>query len=248
MVYSNDFVVCILVDGKPTEERADNVVPIPFGTEYTIRLRNKNSRTAVAKVFVDNENVSEGGIVVYANDYVDLERPTADGKNRKFKFVSTDSPQAEDAGKAPNKDTNGVIRVEWQLEREPPKVEREYIPYPVPWPQPWRNPYPTPRYLGSSVSCSTDENTYAKGFAADSLTEGCTVQGSQSKQTFRTINISTENTTTVITLVLRGYHIDSPAKVLMDDKYCEACGAKRAKRAKFCGNCGKALPKTRRGV
>jgi hypothetical protein len=263
MSYSNNFVVCVLVDGKVLEERADGVVPIPFGSEYTIRLRNKNSRKAVAKVFIDNEDKTNGGsVVVNANDYVDLERSTLDSDNQKFKFVKSDSPQAADAGKSPDKDFNGVIRIEWKLEVEQPKVQKEYVPYPVPWPQPiWpRRPYPwhlperygivKERYgiIDTSSSPMSFCSNRTRSLKSSDLSEGCTVQGSQSTQTFRNVHIKLESTTTVMQLVLRGYNIERPAEVLAEGKYCTECGAKAAKRAKFCANCGKVLPKAKRRV
>jgi hypothetical protein len=253
MMHSNNFVVCVLHNGKPVEESVGGVVALPFGTEYSIRLRNKHSRRAVAKVWIDEENVSEGGIVVYPNAYQDLECHV--NNKRKFKFVSAESPEAVDAGKN-NKsdDSNGIIRVEWRLEVEPPKPpEKIYYPVPVnPW---WPPTYPYLKLLdgggGASYGCNTNTGQPC-GFTSEdstisrrSLAEGCTVEGNLSGQTFDLIHLNLEKTITEIRIVLRGY-VSSAYK--SETKFCSSCGAPRTKKAKFCVNCGNALLKVRSRV
>jgi hypothetical protein len=164
MVYSNKFVMCVLVDGTPQQELANGVVKLPFGAEYALRFRNKNDRRAVVKIYIDGENVSGEGYIVKANDHVDIKRHW--DKDRSFKFVELDSPEAVDAGKnGPNADkTKGVIEARFYLEKE-----RVYYTQPVrtpyvyldqhhhhhhhyPQPQPvWPRPQPYPY-----VYCSAD--------------------------------------------------------------------------------------------
>lgn len=120
-MYSNHFVFCVLISGQPTKELANGVVSLPFGTEYSLRFRNKHSRRAVVKIFIDGENVSGGGYIIPANDYVDIKRHH--DKDRSFKFVSLDSPDAVDFGKdGPNHDkVKGTIEARFYLEKEQPK-------------------------------------------------------------------------------------------------------------------------------
>jgi hypothetical protein len=120
MVYSGGFVGCILVNGQVQEERADGIVIVPEGTQYAIRLRNKNDRRAVGQIFIDGENVSGGGYVINANNYVDILRFS--DKDEAFRVVGLNSPEAVDAGKnGPNDGTKGVIELRFRLEtkREP---------------------------------------------------------------------------------------------------------------------------------
>lgn len=120
-MYSNHFVMCVLVDGQPIQELANGVVTLPFGTEYALRFRNKNNRRAVVKIYIDGENVSgEGGYVIRANDYIDIKRHH--DIDRSFKFVSLDSPDAVDHGKnGPNADkVKGTIEARFYLEKEAP--------------------------------------------------------------------------------------------------------------------------------
>lgn len=140
MVFSNHFVVCILIDGKPVQELANGTVPIPFGSQYSIRLRNKNKRRAVAKIILDGENVSDKGYVVNADSYVDIHRHA--DRDVAFKFVSLNSPDAVDFGKnGPNDDkVKGTVRVEFYLEKErktPQVTEIHHHHYDY-WPKPWR--------------------------------------------------------------------------------------------------------------
>jgi hypothetical protein len=102
MMYSNKFVMCVLVNGQPQTEKANWVVTLPFGSEYALRFRNKHSRRAVVQIYIDGENVSGAGYVVPANDYVDIKRHH--DKDRAFKFVSLDSPEQWTPGRtAPTK-------------------------------------------------------------------------------------------------------------------------------------------------
>lgn len=128
MVYSNKFVMCVLLDGVPQQELANGVVKLPFGAEYHLRFRNKNDRRAVVKIYVDGENVSGNGYIIPANDHIDIKRHH--DKDRAFKFVELDSPEAVDAGKnGPNADkTKGVIEARFYLEKE-----QTYKPYPMPY-------------------------------------------------------------------------------------------------------------------
>lgn len=118
MVYSNKFVTCVLINKQPQKELANSVVPIPFGSEYSLRFRNKNNRRAVVKFWIDGENVSGNGYVISANSSVDIERHF--DKNVKFKFVNLDSSEAVDFGKnGPNLDgEKGVVEVRFYLEKE----------------------------------------------------------------------------------------------------------------------------------
>lgn len=97
MVYSSRFVVCVLVNGQPAKERADGVVPIPFGSEYVLRFRNKNNRRAVVKFTIDGENVSGNGYIVPAHSAIDIKRHSE--VDRAFKFVDLESGEAIDYGK-----------------------------------------------------------------------------------------------------------------------------------------------------
>lgn len=126
-MYSNKFVVAVLVNGIPVQEKANGEIQIPFGTTYSLRFRNKHDRRAVVQFTVDGENVSEGGYLIPARSFIDIERhahsPT------KFKFVDLDSPDAVDFGKnGPNLDKEkGTIVAAFFLEKEVPKPDVKVV-------------------------------------------------------------------------------------------------------------------------
>lgn len=256
-MFSNNFVVSIHVNNKPLNER-HGVVPIPFGSEYSIRLRNKHkTRRAMVKVFIDGEEVSGNGPIINANSHLDLQGWV--DKQVKFRFVSIDSAEAVDFGKNDgNADgSKGVIEVQFFLEKEKPKApEIQYIPTPYPVyieppyipyrPRPWRWDGYYGGVLNSSAGyCSTKEgaigssmsakslsnntksfrtgsvNSTSACFSADQsltcslasampdfseLSDGCTVEGGASSQTWTPVPFDPEPTSTMIRVTLRGYN------------------------------------------
>jgi len=181
MVYSNKFVMAVLLNGEPQKELGNGVVKLPFGAEYTLRFRNKNSRRAVVKIYVDGENVSGGGYVIPANDFVDIKRHH--DKDRAFKFVSLDSPDAIDHGKnGPNEDKQkGVIEARFFLEKEykinwTPPVEHHHHHHHhtdhhhhYPRPRPWYDPY---RLIGCGDSQPYGTVTCDSSVSSDEAVKG----------------------------------------------------------------------------
>lgn len=130
MVYSNRFVMCVVLDGKPVSELANGTVQLPFGSEYSLRFHNKNDRRAVVKFFIDGENVSGNGYVINAHDSIEIHRHAAFDSS--FKFVSLESGDAIAQGKSgPNHDkVKGTIEARFYLEKERKFVKIEYPNYP----------------------------------------------------------------------------------------------------------------------
>jgi hypothetical protein len=187
----------------------DNSVQLPFNTEYELVLKNDDNRRVLAKVFIDGENVTAGGLIIDSHGSVILERPV--DKPRKFLFVSSDSGQAYDAGKSPNNLYNGIIKIEFysEAEQKPVKVRPpvdDLIPNPwydddyrprVPN-KPWKSPpnFPGPKkYYHSEPtlenktcgqSYGTSRRIQTSSLPAKNLSEsrGCTVSGSTSNQQF----------------------------------------------------------------
>lgn len=174
MVYSNHFVMAVMVNGQARGELANGIVKMPFNTEYTLRFKNKNNRRAVVKIFVDGENVSGGGYVINAKDHIDIKRHH--DKDRAFKFVSLDSPEAVEDGKnGPNEDkTKGTIEARFYLEKENPNPQVIHIHHdhwyrPVPRPRPWWNddypPLTNPYQPGQTkISWTTNATGQDDGF------------------------------------------------------------------------------------
>jgi len=110
-----DFTLTILKDSNPMRE-FNGEVAIPFDTEYKLRLKNSNHRRCSATVWIDGAKVSEmGNFIIDGNDLLDLERfldrSLTEGK--RFRFVPLDHPDVDD----PNRAENGLIKVEFRLEK-----------------------------------------------------------------------------------------------------------------------------------
>ncbi len=195
MTYSNKFVFCVLVNGRPQKELANGQISLPFGVEYALRLRNKNNRRAVVEIWIDGENVSGGGYVVNAHDYVDIKRHH--DIDRAFKFVSLDSEDAIEHGKnGPNHDkVKGTIEARFRLEKERPRViyrdvhhdhhhhhHDQYHPRPRPWPYPpiwFNNDKPDDGGVWSSGQIKSDM-LYGSSNSTDGAEMTCSTGGSQS--------------------------------------------------------------------
>jgi len=157
-MYSNRFVISVLVNGQVQKEFANGEVHLPFGTEYAIRFRNKNNRRAVVKLFIDGEKMCRGGFVIPANTYRDIE--CSSQTLRKFKFVDLQSTEAQDHGKDQSNAEKrmGLIEAHWYLEKERPVVKEihHHHNHPVPYPMPYPVPRPWPYRPYDPWLCSND--------------------------------------------------------------------------------------------
>ena len=149
MAFSNGFVVSVKVNGSCQKELANGTVVIPLGSDYSLYLKNTNSKGCIAKIFIDTQNVSEGGYIIPAKQSIEIERHAF--SPMKFKFVSLDSVEAIMAGKSGDNSnkSKGLIEVRFFAEKTKPIVEEHHhhhydqIPWvtPNPWPAKPYNPY-----------------------------------------------------------------------------------------------------------
>lgn len=223
-MYRNKFVVVVIVDGKIQQETASGTCEIPFGSQYTIRLRNRNSKRAVCNLYIDGENVSGGGFIIEANSHVDIERPVH--SNRKFLFDSIDSENAYDQGKNAHFENynHGLIEAKFAL-------ERVYQPYYTPNSYTLNSGLNNPNLLVTGAINSNHlhdaqppiSGTIKYGsdcFSSKSLLRsnnmqitstsanfaGVTLEGDKSNQTFTTTNFVDDGDWTTVRLRLRGVH------------------------------------------
>lgn len=130
-MFKDNFAVSLKVGGKFLRER-NSEFNIPFGEEYSIYLKNLNTRRSVVKISVDGEDVLRGNrIVIEPNSALDLEgfMDGTSAKN-KFKFIKRIKEIEEHRGT--NID-DGLIRIEFQFEKPQPVYSYIYTPY-WPWP------------------------------------------------------------------------------------------------------------------
>ena len=141
--------------------------------------------------------------------------------------------------------------------------DRQYHPYKQPT-HPWVDPYKTPyepyqpiwcRSINRNISsnsvnlsstvCDFDDSSYSiQNKHTTKLSDGCTVKGSSTGQSFISSNIDIKDTYTSIKLFLQGYESTEKTSVYTEKvnskyKYCDNCGAKAKKNSSnFCSICG----------
>lgn len=261
MVYSpSQVVACVKVQGKVLRE-AGNVVTLPFGSEYSILVKNLNTTRIKVRVSIDGTDATQGlWLVVNPNDDLELERFIRDGNlkaGNRFKFIERTTEIEAHRGIKPD---DGLIRIEYQVEKRvvvdevihhtKHVYESPYNPYEPYWPRrySWEitcSSAPIEKRLLRSTGLRVDQaSVSAMGLQAEETSAGITVAGSESSQEFKMISEFQTGASQVIVLQLQGVVGGKVAKkaVTVDMKpKCETCGRVNKAGNKFCSNCGTAL-------
>ena len=208
------------------------------GDEYEIELFNPNPSYILAKIKIDGEYLSGGGIVLRPGERVFLER-FLDSKNKfVFRTYNVDG-EAEYVGALRN---NGLIEVEFYLEQQKIMLYGNNT-FTTSTPYTFNgNPTTftttgtyTTNNLNSVVSTSNTSTYLSK-----TIETGTTERGSNSNQQFTNSDRSFEWSPfqTTIWKILPESQKQYDAKEL-NVLYCGECGSKRKKDThKFCPHCG----------
>jgi hypothetical protein len=243
MVYKNKLIAAIQVNGKTLREKGD-IVELPFKSEYSIFLKNLETRRCKIDITIDGTNVTGSGLVLNSLTSLDLERFIDD--NRKFKFISKSKEIEDFRG---NKPEDGIIEIKYGFElktliQDFPVIHHYH-------PQRWSQPYypqnvPSPRpgeitYTSQINNCSIKSvrcNSNAKSFNLDSISsdnDGITVKGSESNQQFTTVSdFNTGNEETIIFKLIGSNEIITTKS----KKQCSSCGFKVKSKHNHCPKCG----------
>lgn len=242
MVYKNNFVVSVKCDGKILREKEGNIY-IPFGSDYSLIMKNLDSRRAFVSVEIDGKDVLNGSRLVINGNTTSklkgfLENNTV--KN-KFRFIEKTEEISEYRG---DRIDDGLIRVEVTFEN---KYDFSYITDPSIWYIP-KQIYGYPKnftYTNYDWSCNSDYSACYRALSCNDLNtndSGITVKGQETKQNFNTTSLSgTESEKTVIVLSLKGYKSDNKVQkpLFVKDKIkCSSCGKNNKSNSKYCTNCG----------
>lgn len=261
MMYHQKFVTSVKSNGKILKE-IDGQVILPFQSEYSILLKNLESRKALVTVSIDGTDVLCGNsLIVNPNTSLELERfVDAMDKGNKFKFIKKTQEISDYRG---DKVDDGLVRVEFRFE----KFKTELLPIqPFPyywnWPRqiPLVKPYiPYPIIYGTSMGgsispeCTTNVTTMntvqcsttmagaiSNSNSSAKIEDGITVGGSYSNQQFSYGNIGDlEENSHVIVIGIKGSDkIDKPIVAKTKIK-CSTCG--KYSKGKFCYSCGTSL-------
>ncbi len=234
-MYESKLAAAIKVDGKVLREFKDTV-HIPFGSEYTVLLKNLNTTRAVANVFIDGENAVPGGLVIDPGREIDLERWIKNGnltEGNRFKFIERTGSIEQHRGIGIE---DGLVRIEFQFEL--PAVMPNYDSF-------LRNVKPgwitASGATYSSVS-PTSASLNSVNVSTQSFNDvGITVPGSHSSQKFQTAYVGAlESVKHSMVFKLFGGTMPKPITVKHKPK-CVTCGKHNKATAKFCTECGTAL-------
>ena len=166
-MYNNKLVTCLKSNGKILREFKDTVY-VPFGSEYSILVKNLNSVRAIVHIEIDGKQVCEEGLVIDANRELEVERFITDlNKGNKFKFIERTGSVEQHRGV---KMDDGLIRVSFQFEKVMNPImwvapaghwewKRDYVPTQPTW---ISNTDNTLRWYGNTAGTYADtKGTYA---------------------------------------------------------------------------------------
>ncbi len=243
MMYESKMAAAIKVKGKVLREFKDTVY-VPFGSEYSILLKNLHTTRAVVNVFIDGDDMVPGGIVLNAGQEVDLERSVKNGnlnEGNKFKFIERTGSVERHRGV---KLEDGLVRIEFQFEQpaRPISWNTSQISGGI-YPQGGiLRGFDSPQY---GTTCSVNSLTASATSATiNSFVNdvGITVPGSKSEQKFSTTYVGALESTkhSMIFKILGGEEVKQAVTVKHKPK-CQTCGKHNKATAKFCTECGTAL-------
>lgn len=247
-MYSNKLAAAIKYNGKVLREFKDTVY-IPFASEYSILVKNLETRRAIVNIYIDGDCVTGSGLVLNAGQEVDLERFIKNGnlsEGNRFKFIERTGNIEQHRGV---KLEDGLIRIEHQFEHIRPIINDYGHPLKTFYNDGGSGIYPQGSTLRSmNISCSTSSYDATSVNSSHSLLNdvGITVPGSQSNQKFSVASwFPTENIKHSMVIKLLGQTIDNvqvtrPVTVKHKPK-CTTCGKQNKATAKFCVECGTAL-------
>ena len=249
-MYKNNFICAIKHNGRILRE-FDEEVCLPFGSQYSILLKNKDSRRALVDIEVDGENVLSGNSLIvdgYTSQEIKGFMRNMSVTNR-FKFIKKTKEISDYRG---DRIDDGIVSVSYRFERR--KSKPIIIPHNEWWPKyQYPKPSPGPRldYDVTYTSCNMSSSPSIMGLAESAKCiqeplsdEGITVKGSKITQNYQYGDIDElECDGYVITLRLKGNSkrnkkiVKKPLTV-KTKLQCSTCGRRSKSSSKFCSNCG----------
>jgi len=125
MTYKDNFVVEVKCNGKIMRVK-DDAVYLPYGSEYTLLLKNLNSRKASVQISIDGQDVLDySSLILDPNSSSELKGFLSGTRAKNhFKFIHKTKEIQEHRG---DKVGDGLIRVEFAFEKPQPEVIKQTI-------------------------------------------------------------------------------------------------------------------------
>jgi hypothetical protein len=259
MVFQNNFVAVVVCNGRILREH-DGAVTLPFGSDYSLKLKNLESRKALVSVSIDGQDVLNGKQLIVAPDSDALLDGFMDGSevHSRFRFIRKTQEVIEHRGDGLD---DGIIRIEYRFEEHKPVYvpvyhEHHHHNYHHYYHRPFWSNVTYRSTSGGSESQTGDTAVKSLSSADVSINtaftptpaedEGITVRGGDTHQHFSQGYIgTTESQSHVITIRLRGTTdsgvvVEKPVTT-RDKLECPSCGKRWKSSQKFCGGCGTRL-------
>lgn len=257
MVYNKKFVAVIKCNDKILREFDENLVILPFGSEYSILLKNLDHRRSVVNVTIDGTDVLNGTrLVIDANSEIELKGVMIDNavKNA-FKFINKTKKISDHRG---DKIDDGMIRIKFGFERPTQwlpntTIYRSFIADTHNTFYGNSDPVSGGLYGGNqNINCSAEPKAMSNTNESSSITmdwcsaqpqvdEGITVPGSELKQDFTSTYVGTIEDYESIIIRMKGTdditNLKTPIYVSTKIE-CPTCGTKSKYGTKYCSDCG----------
>ncbi len=234
MTYKEHFVAEVKCNGHILRIK-DGYVTLPFGSEYSLLLKNLNSRKASVKIQIDGQDVlDDGSLIIEPNGTSELEgfMRGMNAKN-KFRFIKKTQEIIEHRG---DKIDDGLIRIEFAYEVEAPlmrQIINSHHHYYDHYHYPWTPYYPYPQmswthcadagpvgdvqtYNCSSMPQGVESKSLRSSDLQNAVKElstplddlGITVKGSEIDQQFSYGYIGSTDPAQVIIIQLKGTKVE----------------------------------------
>lgn len=259
-MFNSNLVVAIKVNGKVLRE-FDDTVAIPFGSEYTVLLKNLSDRRVAVNVSIDGTDAIDGDVIINGNSSLELKRFVKSGNlkaGNAFKFIEKTQKIEEYRG---NRAEDGLITISYKFERVVPVTK-----WVVGTPEVYCDSG-IMRGMKSHTLCGSTLSAISNGSVSSNITTtaynagtqtsktaqmfnhantniaGITAPGSIVEQQFVTVsNFVSDNVSHTMTLKMTGVNaqnlkVEAPVVVKKLIK-CSMCGTNTRQTAKFCHECG----------
>lgn len=236
-MYNSGIVAVIKSNGRILREDKD-LVYLPFNSEYSILLKNLETRKSLIKITIDGQDVLDNNsLILNPNTETELKGFMKGTQVRnKFKFIKKSKEISDYRG---DRIDDGIVRIEYWFEQF--KIYSQ--------PNIWNNSNTYYYYPGSytpyqtyTCNCSINNNSSITNTPVPE--EGITVKGSSINQNYNYSDIGIlEEPSKVIILKIIGFKeeikkiIEKPLTI-QSKKICSICGKKSKSYLKFCSNCG----------
>jgi len=246
MTYKDYFVAEVKCNGRILRV-IDDKVYLPFGSEYSLLLKNLNTKRARANITIDGTDVLDyHSLVLGANETSEILGFMKNNQvHNRFKFIEKTQEISDYRG---DKIEDGLVRIEFAYEQPvvynwTPFVTHRNIDV-------YTKGFDSVRgiYSTSMSSPSGSSSSQSSGPSQSSLSDvncyfndqGITVPGSEVKQDFHYTTFGNAEPSQVIVLKLigrkdAGQYVEQPREI---KTRCQTCGRTASGAIKYCPNCG----------